>query len=83
MILSEDREYSSSSSVYRGSTPKGGGSLKNDFLPPLERLSNKSYSYQQATPPTPHHTGERLITKRFFLLCKEGLGEVVIKRLTC
>ena len=32
MTLPEDREYSSSSSVYRGSTPQGGGSLKNDFL---------------------------------------------------
>ena len=27
MTLPEDREYSSSPSVYRGSTPKGGGSL--------------------------------------------------------
>ena len=32
MTLPEDREYSSSPSVYRGSTPQGGGSLKNDFL---------------------------------------------------
>ena len=32
MTLPEDREYFSSPSVYRGSTPKGGGSLKNDFL---------------------------------------------------
>ena len=32
MTLLEDREYSSSPSVYRGSTPQGGGSLKNDFL---------------------------------------------------
>ena len=31
MTLPEDREYSSSPSVYRGSTPQGGGSLKNDF----------------------------------------------------
>ena len=28
----EDREYFNSPSVYRGSTPKGGGSLRNDFL---------------------------------------------------
>ena len=33
-------------------------------------------------PPTPPYTGGGLITKRFPLLCKEGLGEVVIKRLT-
>ena len=32
MTLPEDREYFNSPSVYRGSTPKGGGSLKNDFL---------------------------------------------------
>ena len=31
MTLPEDREYSSSPSVYRGSTPQGGGILKNDF----------------------------------------------------
>ena|GEM_PF-3133791 len=34
-------------------------------------------------PPTPLCTGGGLIAKRFPLLCKEGLGEVVIKRLTC
>lgn len=28
-------------------------------------------------PPTPPYTGGELITKRFALLCKEGLGEVV------
>ncbi len=32
MTLPEDREYFSSPSVYRGSTAKPGGSLKNDFL---------------------------------------------------
>ena len=31
VTLPEGREYFSSPSVYRGSTPKGGGSLKNDF----------------------------------------------------
>ena len=31
VTLPEDREYFNSPSVYRGSTPKGGGSLKNDF----------------------------------------------------
>ena len=31
MTLPEDREYFSSPSVYRGSIPKGGRSLKNDF----------------------------------------------------
>ena len=31
MTLPEEREYFNSPSVYRGSTPKGGGSLKNDF----------------------------------------------------
>ena len=40
------------------------------------------------TPPSyplqlPPYTGGDLITKRFPLLCKEGLGVVVIKRLTC
>ena len=39
MTLSEDREYFNSPSVYRGSTPKGGGSLRNDFLDsPLYKL---------------------------------------------
>ena len=33
-------------------------------------------------PPTPPYTGGKLITKRFPLPCKEGLGVVVIKRLT-
>ena len=32
MTLPEDREYFNSPSVYRGSTAKPGGSLKNDFL---------------------------------------------------
>ena len=32
MTLPENRGYFNSPSVYRGSTPKGGGSLKNDFL---------------------------------------------------
>ena len=31
VTFSEEREYFNSPSVYRGSTPKGGGSLKNDF----------------------------------------------------
>ena len=31
MTLPEDREYFNSPSVYRGSTAKPGGSLKNDF----------------------------------------------------
>ena len=33
-------------------------------------------------PATPPYIGGGLITKRFPLLSKEGLGEVVIKRLT-
>ena len=38
-ILPEEREYFNSPSVYRGSTPKGGGSLRNDFLDsPLYKL---------------------------------------------
>ena len=32
VTLPEEREYFNSPSVYRGSTPKGGGSLKNTFL---------------------------------------------------
>ena len=32
MILTKNREYFNSPSVYRGSTAKPGGSLKNDFL---------------------------------------------------
>ena len=32
MTLPEKRKYFNSPSVYRGSTPKGGGSLRNDFL---------------------------------------------------
>ena len=32
MTLPEGMEYFNFPSVYRGSTPKGGGSLKNDFL---------------------------------------------------
>ena len=31
MTLPEEREYFNSPSVYRGSTAKPGGSLKNDF----------------------------------------------------
>ena len=34
-------------------------------------------------PPTPLYTGGVLIIRRFLLLCKEGVGEVVIKRLAC
>ena len=34
-ILPEEREYFNSPSVYRGSTAKPGGSLKNDFLDSL------------------------------------------------
>ena len=49
----------------------------------IKGLSNKSYSYQQATLSNFPLYREGLITKRFPLLCKEGLGEVVIKRLTC
>ena len=40
-------------------------------------------SINKLPPPTPPYTGGELITKRFPLLCKEGLGVVVIKRLTC
>ena len=32
MTFPEERKYFNSPSVYRGSTPKGGGSLRNDFL---------------------------------------------------
>ena len=35
VTLPEDREYFNSPSVYRGSTPKGGGSLKMTFEQPL------------------------------------------------
>lgn len=44
-----------------------------------KKLSNKFHRYQQTPPPLPPYTGGGVITKRFPLLCKEGLGEVVIK----
>ena len=36
VTFSEEREYFNSPSVYRGSTPKGGGSLKMTFEHPFE-----------------------------------------------
>lgn len=41
-------------------------------------LSNKSYLYLRTTPSGSPSTGGELITKRFSLLWKEGLGEVVV-----
>ncbi len=54
----------------------GNCDIKRDYLTSLIPIN-------KLPPPTPPYTGGGLITKRFPLLCKEGLGVVVIKRLTC
>jgi len=41
------------------------------------RVYQNSISQQLPPPPPPPLQGEELITKRFSLLAKEGLGEVV------
>ena len=52
-------------------------------IPPSRDSLTSLIPINKLPPPTPPYTGGALITKRFPLLCKEGLGEVVIKRLTC
>ncbi len=46
-------------------------------------VSNKSFSYKTIPPPAPPYTGGELTTKRFPLLCKEGVGVVVLCKLAC